>query len=518
MRNLFPGYYRPTEEEFRVLWSEATFIFDTNVLLNLYSYPEDVRNVYLSVLRKLDQRIWIPYQVGLEFHRNRFSKIKQANQRVEKLLQTIQATSKQLSSEVTGIELEKRNIGVSNIQERLTAVQAAHDALSEAVQLACNKLPPISLEDPIGDQICALLENRVGKPPADQTALDAFVSDGQDRFDKGIPPGFADEVKGDETYRDRGITYPRKFGDLILWRQLLEHVKQNSLKAIVFVTGDRKKDWWWLDDGKTLGPLPSLVQEINSTTPAELFWMYSADQFLQNAEVHLKATEVTKEAIDQVKEVSDQYAEILRVSESITDGVHGSSLFADKQGALVQFFRDGRNQPIPTWSDQEFQDWLAQPKEPFDLFSGTPKRRQKGLLDYSIMPSSENAVLRWLQRARPDCVISAETEFPDFVAQGQGKISGYEIKQLRNFNPRSFPPSVIQALLRGYLEVSEGRLNDFSLVLVLPSEDITLFDDDDWRNELLNRTNKLIQKYPAGAVIYGAVDGGVFVPFVTLNY
>ena len=38
MRDLFPSYYRPTDEEFKELWEKCTFIFDANVLLNLYLY------------------------------------------------------------------------------------------------------------------------------------------------------------------------------------------------------------------------------------------------------------------------------------------------------------------------------------------------------------------------------------------------------------------------------------------------------------------------------------------------
>ena len=36
MRKLFSEYFRPTEVETKQLWAEAVFIFDTNVLLNLY--------------------------------------------------------------------------------------------------------------------------------------------------------------------------------------------------------------------------------------------------------------------------------------------------------------------------------------------------------------------------------------------------------------------------------------------------------------------------------------------------
>lgn len=485
MRNLFPGYYLPTEADFQKLWASAMFVFDTNVLLNLYSYPEDVRTVFLSVLSKLENRIWVPYQVGLEFHRNRFSRIKQANQRVEKLLQTIQSTGDQLASEVRSIELEKRNIGISDIQDRLSAVQEAHSSLSEAVQLACNKLPPISLSDSIGEQISQLLEGRVGLPPSAQEDLDKLLIDAQERFDKKVPPGFADADKGEETFRDNGITYQRKFGDLILWRQLLSHANDKLIKEIVFVTGDKKKDWWWIDDGKTLGPLPELVQEAKSSSTINLFWMYSADQFLQNAEKYLKATEVTPEAIEQVKESLS-----IRIEPTAPNLLikHGASHYED---LLTRLFEQT--------SDKRLESYRG------------------GLLSYQSAYSAEDTIQNWLRGLNPGCEIIHTKGFPDFIVDKAGRLSGYEVKRLRNFSPRAFPPSVVNSLLRGYLEVNEGRIQDFSLILVLSAEEGEYFREDEGRDELARRGSALIEKYPAHSIIFGISTEDFFEPLLIIH-
>ena len=47
MKKMFPGYYLPSEEDFESLWKEGLFIFDTNVLLDMYSYPDAVRDVFV---------------------------------------------------------------------------------------------------------------------------------------------------------------------------------------------------------------------------------------------------------------------------------------------------------------------------------------------------------------------------------------------------------------------------------------------------------------------------------------
>jgi|SRR5262245_4337358 len=75
MRNLFPGYYRPTEEEFSVLWRECIFSFDANVLLNLYKYSQTTRESFLKILSGLRDRIWLPHQAALEYQENRLKVI-----------------------------------------------------------------------------------------------------------------------------------------------------------------------------------------------------------------------------------------------------------------------------------------------------------------------------------------------------------------------------------------------------------------------------------------------------------
>ncbi|MFC7470849.1 PIN-like domain-containing protein [Actinomadura keratinilytica] len=48
-------------------------MLDTNVLLSLYEYTETSRKEVLSALEQTAGRLWMPYQVGLEFVRGRRS-------------------------------------------------------------------------------------------------------------------------------------------------------------------------------------------------------------------------------------------------------------------------------------------------------------------------------------------------------------------------------------------------------------------------------------------------------------
>jgi hypothetical protein len=71
MRRAFPGYYRPTEDEFSELWNGCLFAFDANVLLNLYRYSLETSNEFLTILSEISDRLWIPHQAALEYQRRR---------------------------------------------------------------------------------------------------------------------------------------------------------------------------------------------------------------------------------------------------------------------------------------------------------------------------------------------------------------------------------------------------------------------------------------------------------------
>lgn len=62
MKKMFPGYYRPTEKEFSELWKNCLFVFDSNVLLNLYEYTTATKNSLLAILGNIGGRIWLPHQ------------------------------------------------------------------------------------------------------------------------------------------------------------------------------------------------------------------------------------------------------------------------------------------------------------------------------------------------------------------------------------------------------------------------------------------------------------------------
>ncbi len=68
MRSLFPGFYPRTDEEISKLWQDGMFVFDTNMLLNVYRYTEKTRERYFEILQRLKVQISFGYLIKLHMN------------------------------------------------------------------------------------------------------------------------------------------------------------------------------------------------------------------------------------------------------------------------------------------------------------------------------------------------------------------------------------------------------------------------------------------------------------------
>ena len=489
MLDLFRGYHRPSEEAFKELWANAVFVFDTNVLLNLYSYPDSARDTFFSVLRRVSQRSWIPYQVALEFHRNRFNRIKQANKAVFELTEKVRTASQQLERDFKHIEFEKRNTGIQDVDVRLQNVRQAYAHLEEALNLACKRLPTVRLDDPIGRDVLLIFEGRVGPPPPDQEALDKLISDGPERFEQKIPPGFGDSAK-QETYRDRELNYPAKFGDLILWRQLLANIGQDENAQVIFVTGDRKADWWLQESGKVLGPLPELVQEFHLKTKAKNFWMYSADQFLEYASEFLMAEEVTAETIAQVRETADLE--------------HNKSL-AEAAEAADSVLRNNWAHWGIADPDENHQSDLR------NLIFWSGDQRAGAQQGRSIAIDISPSIWQWILRKHPRANL-IKFEQPTYFLEADGAKHAYRIMEA------SQPArALVRAMIHlAYELLRTNAVQTSSVVMVLPIDSL-IISDERRLSKLVSDALEMMQTYPVTTFTVGYISAGSFMEMTSLR-
>lgn len=313
MRDTFVAFYRPNPDQIERAWVEATFVLDTNILLNLYRYPLSARTELLEVLKALQARIWIPYHVGMEFQRNRLTVIASQQKRFTELKVEIENVGTTLRKGIAKLQLKKRHalIDVDPILSQMDAsVQGFVKILDDLRQK-----DDLSFDaDPIRDQLDEILRGRVGAAPSKEE-VSALNVEGEKRFKHQMPPGYADAEKDKRpgaNYMFQGIPYETRFGDFFVWRQTVEHAKKNEIKALIFLTDDEKEDWWQVvdvDGPKKIGARPELRDEIMREGGVEFFHMYNSESFLIHAKKYLLPT-VQQESIEEVAEVLEEHREL----------------------------------------------------------------------------------------------------------------------------------------------------------------------------------------------------------------
>jgi hypothetical protein len=156
-----------------------------------------------------------------------------------------------------------------------------------------DELPELT-SSPDEDEVWAVVDEifagRIGDPYTPEKKQ-KLLEEGKKRYEADIPSGYEDQKKGGE----------EQFGDALLWFQILDKAEEAG-KPLVFVSDDRKDDWWWRPHGKTLGPRFELVDEMYHRAGMR-FYMYSTQRFLEEARWFLQQ-EVSDEVIDEVQELA----------------------------------------------------------------------------------------------------------------------------------------------------------------------------------------------------------------------
>ena len=280
MKSIFAHFIKPSKEDVEGVWkaSSSIFVLDTNVLLNLYRYSKSTSDEFIEALESIKDKIWIPHQVGLEYFKNRPDVIYEQKEKynkflsdIDKLVTDIQSTN---SNPFFSKELTEKIISVKDdVHDEAEKIQSTYDK-----QLG---------DDHIKEKILSIFDGKVGKEYA-QNRLNEIYQEGENRYKEKVPPGFCDEKK----------PAPRKYGDLILWNQIMDFSVETK-GNIIFVLDDRKEDWWWLHKGKILSTNPDLANEFEEKTSNKILF-YRPFVFLEHFNEY-RNQKVAPEAIEEVK-------------------------------------------------------------------------------------------------------------------------------------------------------------------------------------------------------------------------
>ncbi|MGY1954717.1 PIN-like domain-containing protein [Pseudomonas pergaminensis] len=287
MKSLFPSHFASDPNRLSKLWADCIFVFDTNVLTGLYKYSDETRDALYKVIESLGDRLWVPYQVMFEYLDNRAKIVHDQS----KLYESAISKLVDLKSE---IEIPNRAPFVSKdiYEDFCQSAERVLGDLKNRRDLHSSRIT----DDEVKQRLADLLDGKVGPAYTSET-LNALVIEGERRYAQNIPPGFEDRDKHKGSSLVKEIN--KRYGDLIFWKQVLDKAKDSS-SSVILVTGERKEDWWSVCGGKTIGPLPELMEEFASVTGKE-FYIYTTHNFLNFANDYLQQ-DTPPAAVDEVRD------------------------------------------------------------------------------------------------------------------------------------------------------------------------------------------------------------------------
>lgn len=311
---LLKTYKNLTKKDYENLWEKALFVFDTNVLLDLYRLPETASKDLIKILsdKKINDRVWIPFQVILEFFNNRTStissqknKFNEVRRLVNNKIQEIENLYSDFKIELDKLQIKKRHSVIDPdtcINEELfkEPLGKLNSYISELDKLD-EKHIDVTDKDDLQNQILKIFKNKIGDPPTNNE-LEKIYKEGEERYKQNRPPGYKDSAKP-EIYYFEERKFIQKFGDLLLWKDLIKKAKDESLEFIVLVTGDKKEDWLQEKRGKKLGVRVELLNEIYSIAETvKIFYICDTSNFMKNAK-KLLDIDIKENSIEEINEL-----------------------------------------------------------------------------------------------------------------------------------------------------------------------------------------------------------------------
>lgn len=251
--------------------------------------------------------MWIPHQVAKEYHTRRLEVILEQEKKYDLIIDILNNNFKNIENELKPLSRHpfiKTNLIIDKIEKYINKLK------KDLAEKKVKEFPNWFNEDEIRDKITELFDSRVGeKFPIEE--IKDIIEKGKLRFKNKIPPGYKDLKKSNiESNKEEDqivCDEDNAFGDLIIWFEIIKKAKEVK-KPIIFVSDDRKDDWWWRINGRTIGARYELIREMKDDA-GTIFYMYDTDRFIKYAQEYLISkidNKVSKELKDFKKSSSKE--------------------------------------------------------------------------------------------------------------------------------------------------------------------------------------------------------------------
>lgn len=264
-------------EEFKEIWEKDIIIaFDTSALIDIYFFSSETIVDILEKLEIIIEKTWIPNQVYIEFIRNHKEKHESAFAKHDKLKGDFTKSINLFKKEIENLfkhykkyNLPKMDILKAEINDDSERILLNLEKYKKELKDEIEKHKALLKKDKIKEFLEKMrMDNKIGNKYIMPELLKIY-EEGERRYKYKIPPGYEDLEKD-----KRDSTKTQKFGDLIIWKQIIDKCKKEN-KSLIFITNDKKEDW----TEKNKEPRTELIEEFKYNCNENIdFYMLSFEK------------------------------------------------------------------------------------------------------------------------------------------------------------------------------------------------------------------------------------------------
>lgn len=284
MEKQLKGYLPYQNKDYKKIWENGLIVVDTNVILNFYKYSDTTRKELWKILENLKDRLWMPYQVGFEYCKNRETVIENVQNSLTKIEGEIDKQLRIAKNKLQ--EVDKKDIRCK--EQIIEAIDKTNKEIDDMLENEKKQQENFMKKDVVLEKVLELFNGKCGENEPNEV-LEKIKKEAKRREENKIPPGYKDRKKEEN------------FGDYYIFYSMIEKAKKEK-RAVIFITDDEKEDWYLRKDGMILSGRPELLQEFYIETK-ELFFICNTQTFVKDYSKYCNKEQTPKMVIEEIEDI-----------------------------------------------------------------------------------------------------------------------------------------------------------------------------------------------------------------------
>ena len=258
------------KNEIGTIIDKLIIVPDANILLYLYKCSFNTSQNIVDLLGKVKEKIIIPSRVYKEYLNHKDEEQGKIDRKYDSFTKNLKKQVNELKGKINGSISESRKYDFPDCDVLETGIGTFLDKIILTIEKYENSLSAEKQNKSV--QIANVAQlirywNEQGKIKSEPTIVQLmeYIKEGEFRFRYKMPPGYKDEEEKDkevkkDSKKDNFEGRIRKYGDLFVWKEIIDIGKERKDEYLIFLTNDVKEDWWVLK-GEENNKVPVSMRE-----------------------------------------------------------------------------------------------------------------------------------------------------------------------------------------------------------------------------------------------------------------